>query len=165
MTAVTHRSKLSFAWTVLCGAAVVLASYGFGLHVLEARARAARLPDVPPGAHALVANAPGQNEAGRIPKLDAVLLDEGHDAAREREMLVAFRSALAGDPTAEHLALTCGRSFCRLQIDRLPGTGMAWQQIDAAIRPEIAGELIIQTDAQGHHGYVYFSLPTTKLPL
>ena len=160
MTAVTHRSKLSFAWTVLCGAAVVLAE----LWLRSARARGARTCRETSGCSARRACARGEcsgsERSRRIPKLDAVLLDEGHDAAREREMLVAFRSALAGDPTAEHLALTCGRSFCRLQIDRLPGTGMAWQQIDAAIRPEIAGELIIQTDAQGHHGYVYFLYPS-----
>jgi hypothetical protein len=153
------RALLS-ASIALCGSATVLLGYSRG-----ADAHAAKLPHVPPGAHALMANAPGQNEGGRIPKLDAMLANEGYDATRERENLAAFRSALDGDPSAEHLALACGRSFCRLQIDRLPGIGMPWQQIDAAIRPAIAGELIFQTDAEGHHGYVYFSLPDTKLPL
>jgi hypothetical protein len=149
---------------VLCGAAAVVIGQVIGARARE-QALAGRLPDVPPGAHALLPNAPGQNQAGRISKLDAVLARDSHDDAREREKLAAFRSALAGDPSAEHLALACGRSFCRLQIDKLPGSGMGWHEIDTAIRPAIAGELIFQTDAVGHHGYVYFSLPNTRLPL
>ena len=80
-------------------------------------------------------------------------------------MLAATRDALRNDPSGEFVDVRCGQTFCRIQIDTLVGVGMPWHVIDQRLKPVATGETIIQTEANGARGYVYFTDGDTRLPL
>jgi hypothetical protein len=115
--------------------------------------------------HVLYAEVPADNESPANAILEEALRIEGRDELRERDVLGRVRELLAGDPSSEHLDVRCGQSFCRLQIERTHTDGMPWHEIDDALRPLSSGETIIQTDANGAIGYVYFAEDNARLPL
>jgi hypothetical protein len=115
--------------------------------------------------HVLYAEVPVENESPANAILEEALRSEGRDELREREVLGRVRELLDGDPSRERLKARCGQSFCRLQIERTHAEGMPWHEIDDALRPLSSGETIIQTDANGAIGYVYFAEDNLRLPL
>ena len=132
------------------------------IKAVEATARlTAAAPVVPPAP----ARAAAHEQSARIAELDAALAIEGRDPAREHEVLEAVREALEGDPARDHVEAACGKTFCRLQIDKPVGVGMGWREIEDALRVVATGETILQTEAGGRTAYVYFADGDAHLPL